>query len=1319
MILEINLLIIAFAVGYFARHLELLNIQKLQYSVSEYLLNSSSEKRFIITVSFILLLVLLFIWPFERIAEFESQNSLDLLQEKTSNEEEAFKYKSLFFIFCSAYYIRWVLNKKYIVVSNVIKIQDVILIKSKQSVWKNYNIPKPKVIGIMCGIKYGNSGHWADFKKPINSPAWICVCPCRETCVIKTVMIGDKRFFNNIVFVVYDQFTLDSGRFYTSIPLDYLKSENEASLDQHKNSDSISTINFASISSDLMNDNQNLNSGLENFDLGLPLLNVKYLLEKLKPLLYAEIFGYRVLEISRIAQQIQVKLQVLVFCDEQFSKSRKNILELDSKRFQDNLKGKRVNPLRNRIDSYRYNLDQLLLGTILFTLLTYLFPTIIVYYISLLNRRLLVLVFQNALEIIISCINTAPVYLFFARIFDQLKFPCGIYFDMYSDKSFSPLILTKPVTTKHFEYTNINDSADSDELHSQGYGNNSENNINNRKLSNSDISPRSIKKIPTDSSGFLESNVTERSSFDSFAGSEEFSKLERKLDDSEALGVIWDDFNYLNNLVSLQGLGGDENGHTDFRFRESPFNLENERFGNTLNNKKSFLYDELLSGNSVGQRKHNFHNRNDDHRNIFELVDDSRYLRKANCLALKQADNDSQRKAAQGGVLISAGRIRAQKDISELDLPDTIKVEFDSTEIMNFKVTISPDQGYYKGGHFKFEITIPENYPHDPPKARLRQLIFHPNIDEKGNVCLNILREDWNPVLNINAVLFGLQLLLLEPTPVDPLNLAAASMLNHDQSKFQNTVTNCMMGGFLEGVKKKLFSNYNRDLSYKNENENQHTTLNPRLTNFTESESKNLGLGAAFTVDPQLATKKFRYPPCAVPIAEDWEDVSFETIFSDTGSQKNTNSFSNSEHSINRISTDLQPNSSLSLEKSRNLPSTSTSLPNSTISSSSREIKTPNTSTSSSNYLESPFNGLYSDKPTLSLNNSTGNQTDASFYINPRKGNSKQELSVPNSDTAVSTVYPKGKTIQSNSIDDSGAAFVKNKEISATGDLESNHTLEFDTDLSKNVRVNFNPSNLDSNEDSSSVLLPYNSDYISTLKSDKNARADSGNQVAKQSLKNKRKSKGSSSPISDSESILVRALEDPGETLLSKLSQPTSPVLSSNFTPLQLPIVSTDSQSHQPQAPQTMLGKLMIKNARNLTYPENPLLDSKVDNSLIELFNEDITSDVPDITNNDITVSNLEYSGMVKANPVSIDPAIESNLEDFDEFQENNIEIITKEPVGTLAKQPVVSIMDSTLDSVEVTKSVAIEQETAYTTRSTTTKKAPRPKKKRVTKKRK
>lgn len=104
-------------------------------------------------------------------------------------------------------------------------------------------------------------------------------------------------------------------------------------------------------------------------------------------------------------------------------------------------------------------------------------------------------------------------------------------------------------------------------------------------------------------------------------------------------------------------------------------------------------------------------------------------------------------------------------DLSELSLGSTMRTDFaNPDDILNFTLTIDPDEGMYKGGSFKFTFVISSNYPHDPPKVKCTQKIYHPNIDLEGNVCLNILREDWKPVLNLNAVVVGMQVRTEEQT---------------------------------------------------------------------------------------------------------------------------------------------------------------------------------------------------------------------------------------------------------------------------------------------------------------------------------------------------------------------------------------------------------------------------------------------------------------------------------------------------------------------------------------------------------------------------
>ena len=139
-------------------------------------------------------------------------------------------------------------------------------------------------------------------------------------------------------------------------------------------------------------------------------------------------------------------------------------------------------------------------------------------------------------------------------------------------------------------------------------------------------------------------------------------------------------------------------------------------------------------------------------------------------------------------------------DLSELSLGSTMKTEFPNPDdILNFNLTIEPDEGMYKGGSFSFSFAINQNFPHDPPKVKCKEKIYHPNIDLEGNVCLNILREDWKPVLNLNAVIVGLQFLFLEPNASDPLNKDAAEDLKNNREGFKRNVRVSMAGGAVRG----------------------------------------------------------------------------------------------------------------------------------------------------------------------------------------------------------------------------------------------------------------------------------------------------------------------------------------------------------------------------------------------------------------------------------------------------------------------------------------------------------------------------------------
>eukprot|EP00753_Platysulcus_tardus_P006687 PLAT14448.1.p2 GENE.PLAT14448.1~~PLAT14448.1.p2 ORF type:complete len:182 (-),score=69.17 PLAT14448.1:80-625(-) len=147
------------------------------------------------------------------------------------------------------------------------------------------------------------------------------------------------------------------------------------------------------------------------------------------------------------------------------------------------------------------------------------------------------------------------------------------------------------------------------------------------------------------------------------------------------------------------------------------------------------------------------------------------------------------------------GEIRVLKDIAELDAGETAEVTFpDPDDLMNFNVLVKVDTGMWAGAEYLFTIHIPDMYPHEPPKVHCETKVYHPNIDLDGNVCLNILREDWKPVLSVNAVVYGLIYLFYEPNPDDPLNREAAEVFREDKEQFERNVRRSLRGGRMFGT---------------------------------------------------------------------------------------------------------------------------------------------------------------------------------------------------------------------------------------------------------------------------------------------------------------------------------------------------------------------------------------------------------------------------------------------------------------------------------------------------------------------------------------
>mmetsp|Transcript_4566 Transcript_4566/g.9411 ORF Transcript_4566/g.9411 Transcript_4566/m.9411 type:complete len:252 (-) Transcript_4566:1-756(-) len=84
----------------------------------------------------------------------------------------------------------------------------------------------------------------------------------------------------------------------------------------------------------------------------------------------------------------------------------------------------------------------------------------------------------------------------------------------------------------------------------------------------------------------------------------------------------------------------------------------------------------------------------------------------------------------------------------------------------------------YAGGIFRLALEFPDAYPLKPPKVGFVTPCYHPNVSaEKGEICLNVLKADWSPMLTVSALLLCISALLSQPAPEDPLNNTAAELL--------------------------------------------------------------------------------------------------------------------------------------------------------------------------------------------------------------------------------------------------------------------------------------------------------------------------------------------------------------------------------------------------------------------------------------------------------------------------------------------------------------------------------------------------------------
>ncbi len=133
------------------------------------------------------------------------------------------------------------------------------------------------------------------------------------------------------------------------------------------------------------------------------------------------------------------------------------------------------------------------------------------------------------------------------------------------------------------------------------------------------------------------------------------------------------------------------------------------------------------------------------------------------------------------------GRLRTE--VKELmDAPEEIlscSPVDPSTSLKALEVKIrGPVNTPYENGVFVLDINCPDAYPFEPPKITMKTKVFHPNISSKGEICLDILQNNYSPVLGLKSFTLSIVSLLSDPNTDDFLVPEAADLYRNNREKF-------------------------------------------------------------------------------------------------------------------------------------------------------------------------------------------------------------------------------------------------------------------------------------------------------------------------------------------------------------------------------------------------------------------------------------------------------------------------------------------------------------------------------------------------------
>ena len=133
-------------------------------------------------------------------------------------------------------------------------------------------------------------------------------------------------------------------------------------------------------------------------------------------------------------------------------------------------------------------------------------------------------------------------------------------------------------------------------------------------------------------------------------------------------------------------------------------------------------------------------------------------------------------------LIVSLSRLQSELMSLMMSGDDGVSAFPDGDNLFHWVGTVNGADGtVYEGMEYKLSLTFGNNYPYSAPTVKFATPCFHPNVDQHGNICLDILKDKWSAIYNVSTILISIRSLLGEPNNDSPLNGYAAALWDNQE----------------------------------------------------------------------------------------------------------------------------------------------------------------------------------------------------------------------------------------------------------------------------------------------------------------------------------------------------------------------------------------------------------------------------------------------------------------------------------------------------------------------------------------------------------